>query len=110
MYPGTDDSFFDGYTPAASVTLADRFALDISMRTADFHILQRIFDAALDDQVVLDRVFAALNGHPDDGDEALTDRWYGQRRRSLSVGDVVALGTRHYACTPVGWQHVPPPR
>ncbi|MGW6421438.1 hypothetical protein ACWF82_02080 [Nocardia sp. NPDC055053] len=105
-----DDSFFGGYTADTSVTIADRSALDISMRTADFQILQRIFDAAFDHQVVLDRVFAALNGHPDDGDEALTDRWYGKCHRSLSVGDVVALGTRHYACSPVGWQQVPPPR
>lgn len=110
VYLGSDDSFFGGYTPDSSVTLVDRFALDISMRTADFQILQRIFDAAFDHQVVLERVFAALNGHPDDGDEALTDRWYGQRHRSLSVGDIVALGTHHYACSPVGWQHVPPPR
>ncbi|MEU3010064.1 hypothetical protein [Nocardia asteroides] len=110
VYLGDIDTVFFGYTSYKPLALAARFALDTSMREADLELLQRIYDAAFDDQVVLDRVFAALNGHPDHGDEALTDHWYGLGHRSLSVGDVVALGSRHYACTPTGWRHVPPPR
>ncbi|MFJ2834285.1 hypothetical protein ACIO52_02870 [Nocardia sp. NPDC087230] len=106
VYLGDIDTIFFGYTPDKPLSLADRFALDISMRDADLELLQRI----LDDHVLLDRVFAALNGHPNHGDEALTDHWYGLGHRSLSVGDVLALGSRHYACTPTGWRHVPPPR
>lgn len=110
VYLGDIDTIFFGYTPDKPLAFATRFVLDTAIREADLEILQRICDAAFDDQVVLDRIFAALNGHPDHGDEALTDHWYGLGHRSLSVGDVVALGSRHYACTPTGWRHVPPPR
>ncbi|MFI5501103.1 hypothetical protein ACIA5E_18750 [Nocardia asteroides] len=97
VYLSTDPhSMIHGYRPSETFLLADRFLLDNP-------------DTSSEDTVVLERVFAALNDHPRYDDADHTRRWYRRGHRSLSVGDVVALGIRHYACTPHGWRHVPPP-
>ncbi|APE37120.1 hypothetical protein BOX37_27910 [Nocardia mangyaensis] len=100
-----------GYTRGTAVTLADRFDLDLTPRLADTALLERVFarDTGGPDDVVLGRIFDALNDHPEPGDEHLTDRWYRGGRRSLSVGDVVALGPRHYACAAIGWEPIARP-
>lgn len=100
-----------GYTRGTAVTLADRFDLDLTPRLADTALLERVFarDTGGSDDVVLGRIFGALNDHPEPGDEHLTTRWYSGGRRSLSVGDVVALGARHYACARIGWEPIAPP-
>ncbi|MGW5315498.1 hypothetical protein [Nocardia thailandica] len=93
-------SMIFGYRPGDTYLLADRFLLTDPDPGPT---------GAADDHAVLDRVFAALNDHPRPGDIEHTRRWYRRRHRSLSVGDIVALDYRHYACTPIGWHHVPPP-
>ncbi|MBW0275348.1 hypothetical protein ATM97_29165 [Nocardia sp. MH4] len=100
-----------GYTPGTALTLADRFDLDLTPRLADTALLERVFarDTGGPDDVVLGRIFDALNDHPEPGDEHLTTRWYSGGRRSLSVGDVVALSGRHYACAPIGWEPIAAP-
>ncbi|MGW4369172.1 hypothetical protein ACWEKT_26355 [Nocardia takedensis] len=59
---------------------------------------------------LLDRVFAAFNGHPDtDLDKTHTRAWYSQGNRSLSVGDVIVLDDDlAYACSRDGWLPLPP--
>ncbi|MFE7720814.1 hypothetical protein ACFU44_17420 [Nocardia rhizosphaerihabitans] len=99
VYLSTDPhSMIYGYRPGDTFLLADRFLLDNPGHTG-----------GIDDCAVLERVFAALNDHPRHDDIDHTRRWYRRGHRSLSVGDVVGLGPRHYACTAVGWRHVPPP-
>lgn len=105
VYLSTDPhSLIHGYRPGETFLLADRFLLDHAVRaTAD------------DDPAILERVFDALNDHPGPGDVHHTRRWYRRGLRSLSVGDVVTLGTdhardiRHYACAAIGWLRVPQP-
>ncbi len=99
VYLSTDPhSMIHGYQPGEVVLLADRFLLD------NAHLAP-----GSDETAPLERIFAALNDHPRHEDADHTRRWYGRGHRSLSVGDVVAIGRRHYACTPVGWRHVTPP-
>ncbi|WP_280186202.1 MULTISPECIES: hypothetical protein [Nocardia] len=63
------------------------------------------------DQLMLDRAFAAFNGYPKyPDDHAHADAWAAAGRRSLSVGDVVAIDDRHYACESFGWRLVTAPR
>lgn len=62
--------------------------------------------ATTTDAEFLERVFAMFNDHPDpnfSGDAAHTAAWYDSGLRSLSVGDVVAIDGRHYACDSHGW-------
>lgn len=87
-------SMTHGYRPGGTYVLADRFLLDHPGDAGYFGIL--------------DRVFVALNGHPRPADIEHTRRWYRRRHRSLSVGSVVALDHRHYACAATGWRPVPP--
>ena len=62
------------------------------------------------DGVLLERAFAAFNDFPEhDDDYRHTRAWYANRFRSLSVGDVVGLDDRHYACRSSGWTAVPAP-
>lgn len=58
-----------------------------------------------DDPVRLaEDAFAAFNGHPNTPDhDDMVEAWYGSRRRSLSVGDVVAVGDRRYSVDSCGW-------
>lgn len=86
-----------GYRPGAPVALAYAFVL-------------RVNPAVDTDEVLLERVFAAFNDHPEhDDDHAHTDAWYAKRLRSLSVGDLVGLDDRHYTCQSLGWTPVPAP-
>ncbi|WP_328715352.1 hypothetical protein [Nocardia salmonicida] len=100
-----------GYTSGTALTLADQFDLDLTPRLADTALLERVFarDTGGPDDVVLSRIFDALNDHPEPGDEQITARWYRSGRRSLSVGDVVALGPHHYACAAIGWEPIARP-
>lgn len=82
-----------GHRPGDPYLLADRFLLD------------RLGDT--DDFAVLDRVFAALNDHPHPADVEHTRRWYRHGHRSLSVGDIVTIDQRRYACTPWSWDTLP---
>ncbi|MFE9324051.1 hypothetical protein ACIHDR_41550 [Nocardia sp. NPDC052278] len=85
-----------GYQPGASLALAYAFRIPI--------------DGPTTDEVLLERVFAAFNDHPQrDDDHTHTDAWYSKRLRSLSVGDVVALDDRAYACASLGWTPIPAP-
>ena len=67
-------------------------------------------DRADTDKILLERVFAAFNDHPEhDDDHPHTRAWYTNGFRSLSVGDVVGLDDRHYACRSSGWTAAPAP-
>ncbi|MGN2636525.1 hypothetical protein ACTD5D_10095 [Nocardia takedensis] len=99
VYLNTDpQGMLGGYRTGAPLTLAYhcRLLLDPDNRA--------------DVVELLDRVFAALNGHPEhDTDSAHTRAWYSQGHRSLSVGDVIVLDDDlAYACSPYGWLPLPP--
>ncbi|MGS2807745.1 hypothetical protein [Nocardia abscessus] len=104
VYLNTDPTaLLTGYEPDAPVTLAYAYLL-------------RADPAADTDAVLLERVFAAFNDHPEhDDDQIHTDTWYAKGKhgvtglRSLSVGDLVGLDDRHYACASNGWSPVPAP-
>lgn len=86
-----------GYTRAAGLVLAYDYTLPAE-------------DAAADD-VLLERAFAAFNGHPDRAEDHVHAAvWTGKRLRSLSVGDVVAIDDCYYACQSRGWTPIPSPR
>ncbi|MGV9823478.1 hypothetical protein [Nocardia xishanensis] len=85
-----------GYSPGAQLVLAYRYTLPAA--------------TVGDDRLLLERVFAAFNDQPVHPDDQLhADAWAAKRLRSLSVGDVVALDDRYYACAPVGWMSIPAP-
>jgi hypothetical protein len=53
---------------------------------------------------IAEEAFAICNGHPRDADGAdLARRYYERELRSLSVGDVVAVGEAGLAVGRVGW-------
>jgi hypothetical protein len=55
-------------------------------------------------EAIAEDAFALANGHPrDPGSAELSRRYYEQRLRSLSVGDVVAVGEVGLAAGRVGW-------
>ncbi|WP_433664733.1 hypothetical protein ACQPW1_22830 [Nocardia sp. CA-128927] len=61
------------------------------------------------DRVILDRVFAAANDSPASPHyEQLAHHWAAHGLRSLSVGDVVVIGRRAFACQRFGWDRCPP--
>ena len=97
-----------GYAPGMTLVLTDRFLINVSARNTDVEILHDIFEPSFDDWAVSDHANAARDGRPDTYDHR-TRRGYSPARRRLMVGDVAALGSRHYACTSLGWLHVPPP-
>ncbi len=56
---------------------------------------------------IAEEAFAICNGHPADPDgEELARRYYGRELRSLSKGDVVAVGEAGLAVGRVGWTPV----
>jgi hypothetical protein len=60
---------------------------------------------------MLERIIAAFNGFPEHPDDhAHADAWAAKRQRSLSVGDVVTIDDRHYACESTGWARTSTPR
>ncbi|MEV0027854.1 hypothetical protein [Nocardia sp. NPDC050793] len=88
------DAIIVGFRPGARLVLAYRYTLPAA--------------TAGTDPLLLERVFAAFNGepvHPDD--ERHADAWPAKGLRSLSVGDVVAIDNRHYACDSAGWTPIP---
>ena len=53
---------------------------------------------------IAEEAFAICNGHPADADgKELARRYYGRELRSLSKGDVVAVGEAALAVGRVGW-------
>lgn len=86
----------DHYEPGTPLVLAYTGTLTAERGTTDHQILRR--------------VYAMFNDAPTEpGDAEHTRAWYDSGLRSLSVGDVVALDDRHYACEPTGWSAVPAP-
>lgn len=62
-----------------------------------------------DDMVLLERAFELFNvgDDPDRGEPDTRALVYRERgNRSLSVGDVVAVDQRYYACDPFGWREL----
>ncbi|WP_327100290.1 hypothetical protein OIE68_16870 [Nocardia vinacea] len=89
-------SLLHGYTPSAPLALAYEYAISTEGPAAD--------------AVILERAFAAFNGHPEHPDDhAHADAWTDKRLRSLSVGDVVAIDDRHYACESAGRTRITAP-
>ncbi|MEU2258164.1 hypothetical protein ABZ540_33890 [Nocardia xishanensis] len=91
------DAISVGFRPGARLVLAYRYTLPAATTGTD--------------SLLLERVFAAFNGepvHPDD--ERHADAWPTKGLRSLSVGDIVAIDNRYYACESVGWTPIPAPR
>lgn len=97
-----------GYQPGMTLVLTDRFLVNVSARNTDVEILHDAFEPSFDDRAVTEHANAVRDGLPDTYDHS-TRRGYSPARRRLMVGDVIALGSRHYACTALGWLHVPPP-
>ncbi|WP_141810591.1 hypothetical protein [Nocardia bhagyanarayanae] len=90
------DALLSGYLPGARLALAYHYTLPAATTGSD--------------QLLLERVFAAFNDHPvHPDDQHHADAWTAKRLRSLSVGDVVALNDRYYACASVGWMSIPAP-
>jgi len=55
-------------------------------------------------EVIAEEAFAICNGHPcDAGGADLSRRYYARELRSLSVGDVVAVGEAPLAVGRIGW-------
>lgn len=97
VYLNTDlTAMLTGHQPGAPMTLAYTYRVRA--------------DRADTDEILLERVFAAFNDHPEhDDDHPHTRAWYTNGFRSLSVGDVVGLDDRHYACRSSGWTAAPAP-
>lgn len=58
-------------------------------------------------EAMAEDTFAICNGHPyDAGGEELSRRYYARELRSLSVGDVVAVGEAALAVARAGWTPV----
>ena len=86
-------SMLDGYTPDALLVLAYSYTIPA--------------DNTLAHEQILERVFAALNGFPEHPDDRVhTEAWEARDHHSLSVGDVVVIGDRHYARNHIGWASV----
>jgi hypothetical protein len=91
-------AMLDGYAAAHVVTCVAECTVDSTGAT---------------DLAVCDEAYRLFNvgddpefGTPDP--EAVEYR--ARRNRSLSVGDVVSVDGRHYACDPRGWRAIDPPR
>ena len=55
-------------------------------------------------EVMAEEAFAICNGHPRDAaGEELSRRYYARELRSLSVGDLVAVGEAALVCERAGW-------
>lgn len=81
--------FFHGYQPGDAVTPAFTFTWPN------------------DDEQITDYCFHVFNAPEDylDKDERkLADRYRVNRLRSLSVGDVIQVGNKFWACKSVGWE------
>ena len=65
-------------------------------------------DGGRSPEAIAEEAFATFNGHPRDADgEELARRYYARRLRSLSAGDVVAIGEIVLAAgRPAGWTPV----
>jgi hypothetical protein len=86
----------DGYQPGDPVVAVFTYQADPAGRTAE---------------QIADEAFDIFNDHPRDPDGAdLACAYYGRRLRSLSAGDVVAVGdTLLAAGWPAGWDPVSGP-
>lgn len=98
---------------AASIWLADNLRnpeLALHVEIARFELPDYSRDAA-----ALEDVFRALNGYANKAElVAISDRWYEDENRSLSVGDIVVLirdlapgepALRNaYRCANIGWE------
>ncbi|MFE9575356.1 hypothetical protein ACFYO1_03140 [Nocardia sp. NPDC006044] len=61
---------------------------------------------ATTDRVILDSIFLAINDCPAPGYDHLDHHWAALGLRSLSIGDVVVIGRRAYACQHFGWDRI----
>jgi len=90
------EAMLTGYSPGAPMVLSHRYTLPAA--------------TAGTDSLLLERIFAALNSHPvHPDDQQHATAWTAEHRRSLSVGDVVAIDDRLYACAARGWTSIPAP-
>ena len=79
----------DGYQPGAPAVRVFTYQADPTGRTAE---------------EIAEEAFAICNGHPRDAScQDLARRYYERELRSLSVGDVVAIGEAGLAVGRVGW-------
>ncbi len=109
----TDDKdrlcgMLDGYEPQHPVTLV----AELDFTEADVPSFEPPFGSD-SDQAVLNAVWILFNvgDDPDYGTPDPRAVIYRMRRnRSLSVGDVVSIDGRWYACRSVGWESIDPPR
>jgi hypothetical protein len=86
---GRHIAMLDGYRPGDPVVAVFTYQADPAGRTAE-----RIADEA----------FAICNGHPRDAHGYdLARRYYERELRSLSVGDIVAVGEVPLAVGRIGW-------
>jgi hypothetical protein len=86
---GRPTGMLDGYQPGDPVVRVFTYQADPAGRSAE---------------AIAEEAFAICNGHPGDPDgEELSRRYYARQLRSLSVGDVVAVGEAGLAVGRVGW-------
>ena len=89
---GRPTGMLDGYQPGDPIVRVFTYQAD---------------PAGRDPEQIAEEAFAICNGHPRDADgEELARRYYGRELRSLSKGDVVAVGEARLAVGRVGWTPV----
>jgi len=89
---GRPTGMLDGYQPGDQVVRVFTYQADPAGRAPE---------------EIAEEAFAICNGHPGDpGGEELARRYYERELRSLSVGDVVAVGEAGLAVGRVGWTPV----
>ncbi len=89
---GRPAGMLDGYQPSDPVVRVFTYQAD---------------PAGRDPEQIAEDAFAICNGHPRDADgEDLSRRYYGRELRSLSKGDVVAVGEIGLAVARAGWTPV----
>jgi hypothetical protein len=86
---GRPTGMLDGYRPGDQMVRVFAYQAD---------------PAGRDPEEIAEEAFAICNGHPGDpGGEELARRYYARELRSLSKGDVVAVGEAGLAVARVGW-------
>ena len=89
---GRHTAMLDGWQPGDPMVRVFAYRADPAGRSAE---------------MIAEEAFAICNGHPDDaGGEDLAGRYYQRELRSLSVGDVVAVGEVPLAVARAGWKPV----
>jgi hypothetical protein len=95
--PDTIEQLFRGYVPGDRIKRVYEYTHDTGL--ADL-TPDRVID-------IVEQAFRMFNGQPDGPwEHSHTQRYYDASNRSLSVGDVVAIGEVALSCEQHGWVFV----